>query len=131
MNFKLVDTVDAENPTIWDLEIRNGTYVRVSGIALVKQKIRHRLQFHLGEWFLDRSLGFPWMDKVLIKNPNIFAVRTAIQNVILNTTGVQSVESTDFIFDRVNREVSIQYNATGVDGDLISTDNQGPLVLGL
>ena len=131
MNFKLVEAIDAENPNVWDLSIKNGTFETVRGIQLVKQKIRHRLQFHLGEWFLDRSLGFPWIDRVLVKNPNINAVRSAIATVIQNTTGVQSVDLTDFSFDRAARQLSVQYSATGVDGDLISTDNEGPLVLGL
>jgi hypothetical protein len=58
---------------------------------LVAQTLATRLKFWQGEWWLDTALGVPYLEFVLIKNPDLATIKTIVTSVILETTGVSEL----------------------------------------
>jgi hypothetical protein len=92
----LVDIALDENN---DLRFVDNDLRFINGIYYVKQKIKIRLQWFLGEWYLNTDLGLPYLTEILTKNPNRLAVVNYIKRQIANTEGVKSVDSfnVDFV----------------------------------
>ena len=81
----------------------DGDIMLIDNAERVAQQIVISLRFWLGEWFLDTSLGVPYLEYVLVKNPNINHVRQVIAEAIMQVTGVSKVEWLDFDYEAVNR----------------------------
>lgn len=90
-----------------DLLFVNGDLVFVENIAYVRQKLKVRLQWFLGEWFLNTDLGLPYFTEILTKNPNRVAIIDYFKKVILDTEGVESLEDFSFEFDN-SKERSVK-----------------------
>jgi len=96
----------------------------VDGIDEVKQRLHTRLLRFLGEWYLDITLGVPYLQEILIKNPSQAAVVNNIKQTILKTKGVTGI--TDFVIklntdgsgNIVQRSVVIEFSATTDQGDV-------------
>lgn len=108
--------------TTGDLVITGGQLELVSDLAAISQSIRTRLRFFLGEWFADESIGVPWFQSILVKAPNLGAIRSTLRNEILATRGVASVTTFDFTFDGATRTLSVRFSAVADTGELITFD---------
>jgi hypothetical protein len=60
--------------------------------AAVAQAVETGLLLWLGEWFLDTTVGMPWIEGVLGKNSQATGDAT-IQNQIIGTQGVTAISS--------------------------------------
>ena len=87
----------------------DGDIMLIDNAERVAQQIVISLRFWLGEWFLDTSLGVPYLEYVLVKNPNINHVRQVIAEAIMQVTGVSRVDRLDFDYDAPNRALSVIY----------------------
>lgn len=74
-----------------DLVIENYGLARVSGIDQIAQRIKTRLQLFFSEWFLDRTIGVPWLTQILVKNPRESVVQGVLKRTILSTPGVNEL----------------------------------------
>lgn len=75
----------------------------------VAQAVQTGLKLFQGEWFLDTSAGVPWRQNILGKySSNAYDLILKAQ--ILNTTGVQTLDSYISTEDAQTREVTV--NAT-------------------
>lgn len=102
--WELVTKIDADNPVLGDL--------RVSGRALAKlptfgdavaQQVRVHLKTLLGEWFLDTTVGVPWLQSILRKGVSEASIRAILRRKILEVDGVSRVLSLDVSIDRTTR----------------------------
>ena len=109
-----------------DLVFENNELVLVDGLDLVEQLLRQRLQTFLGEWFLDTSLGLPYFQDILVKNPNANVVTSLLKDAILNTPGVIELVSFTPDFDSVNRSLNLSFSVRANDGEITITN----LILG-
>lgn len=82
----------------------------------IRQIILRNLETFEGEWFLDTSLGVPWLTEILSKQVSIAKVDSLILDVIVNSAGVLSVISYDSEFDKVTRSMSVTFTAQTVAG---------------
>lgn len=87
----------------------------ISGEELARQKIKARLQFFLGEWFLDVRLGVPYFRDILRKGADVDVVTAILRRVILETDGVAAVEQVS-VSSTVERELTVNYSATLENG---------------
>lgn len=71
----------------------------------VAQRLGVSLRRFLGEWFLEPTLGVPYFEQILVKNPDISAIRAAYLSVLNADPGVVSVTSLDLSF--VGRTLSV------------------------
>jgi hypothetical protein len=79
--------------------------------ARVAQQIKITLGFWLGEWFLDTSQGVPYLERILVKNPNMAHVRQTVLEKILSVDGVKAARIDSIFFDRQRRNAEIIYTA--------------------
>ncbi|MGA9606992.1 MAG: hypothetical protein WBR21_08220 [Rouxiella badensis] len=71
----------------------------------VAQAVKTRFLLWYGQWFLDTTVGTPWIQSVLGKQrPEIYNL--AIRQRILGTQGVNSIISFDSVADGSTRRVS-------------------------
>ncbi|MET3654099.1 hypothetical protein [Dyella japonica] len=81
----------------------------------VAQAVQTRLELFSGEWFLDTSAGLPWRTQVLGKyTQNIRDF--VIKQQIVNTQGVQSLDSYSSSVDPNTRRFSVSASITTIYG---------------
>lgn len=101
-----------------DLALVGGTYRLVAGVDHLRNKIRQRCRFFLGEWWLDPRQGIPYRRDVFVKNPNVTVVRSIFRRVLSTTPGVKVVRRFALTIESSTRKMKIDYEVTGTDGEL-------------
>lgn len=92
-----------------DLFFRNdGSLAIVTEAEAVGQHIRQRLKTFQGEWFLDRNVGVPWLDRIFAKQYDPVIAEAVTKDSILATDGVVSIESFSVSFSREIRRLNIK-----------------------
>ena len=92
-----------------DLVIKNNDLILIDNAERVAQQVLITLRFWLGEWFLDTRQGVPYLEYVLVKNPNMSHIRQILTEKIQSVEGVKSIVSLDFDFRRVTRELYVDF----------------------
>ena len=83
--------------------------------AAVGQSVKTRLLLWLGEWFLNTDDGTPFMQGILGKHSKNTADVT-IQDRVLNTTGVTSIENYASTVDGNSRAMDVQFDLNTIYG---------------
>jgi hypothetical protein len=109
------------DPVTGDLDLSTGDLQFVTGADAVAQHLLVRLRFYLGEWFLDTRVGIPYYSQILVKNPNLAAIRTTYRQAILSTPGVETLERMDLEFDAATRELALDFSAR-LAGETVARD---------
>jgi hypothetical protein len=112
------DIDNMKDPVVNDIAVVNYDFMLVDGIDQIRQKIKIRLQFFLGEWFLDTSIGVPFWNEVHLKNPNKVKVDAALKATILDTPGVNSLTAYDSTFDVASRTLTVNFTVDTIYGEL-------------
>lgn len=99
----------AMNIQTGDLVVQNGDLMIVSNGERVAQQVLITLREWLGEWFLKTSDGVPYLEYILVKNPNEAHVRQIITEAIENVDGVKKVTELEFVFNRILRTLTVSY----------------------
>jgi hypothetical protein len=95
-----------------DLSVDSNVFSFVSGIEYVAQCLKIRLQFFLGEWFLNTTLGVPYFQEILVKNPNRIAVNNYIKMTILKSPNIKEITQYNADFNvGQERKLKIQFSA--------------------
>ena len=102
----------AENTATGDLLLQNNDLMIIDNAERVAQQILITLRFWLGEWFLDTTQGVPYLEYILIKNPNENHIRQILSEAILSVEGVQAVDEMTLEFDAKNRRLYVEYSAS-------------------
>lgn len=99
----------AMNVQTGDLVVQNGDLMIVSNGERVAQQVLITLREWLGEWFLKTSDGVPYLEYILVKNPNEAHVRQILTEAIENVEGVKKVTELEFVFNRILRMLTVSY----------------------
>ena len=91
-----------------DLKFTNGELTLITGIEEIKQRISERLQLFKGEWFLDTSVGVPYFESILKKNPVREEVEAFIVQTIAGTPGVEEITQFEVTFG-ADRKTTINF----------------------
>lgn len=94
-----------------------------SNVAVTAIKLRNRLRFFLGEWFLDTRLGAPYRQYLFVKNPNLAVARQVIRKIIEGTPGVAELLSLDATLDAKARKLTWTFRARCLSGEVLSGTN--------
>lgn len=92
-----------------DLVIKNNDLILIDNAERVAQQVLITLRFWLGEWFLDTKQGVPYLEYVLVKNPNMNHIRQILAEKIQSVEGVNNIVSLDFDFRRITRELYVNF----------------------
>jgi hypothetical protein len=99
----------AMNVQTGDLVVQNGDLMIVSNGERVAQQVLITLREWLGEWFLKTSDGVPYLEYILVKNPNEAHVRQVLSEAIQSVEGVKGVTELEFAFNRILRTLTVSY----------------------
>lgn len=99
----------AMNVQTGDLVVRNGDLMIVNNRERVAQQVLITLREWRGEWFLKTADGVPYLEYILVKNPNIAHVRQVLTEAIEGVEGVKKCTELDLQFNRVLRTLSVSY----------------------
>lgn len=102
----------AENIATGDLLLQNNDLMIIDNAERVAQQILITLRFWLGEWFLDTTQGVPYLEYILVKNPNENHIRQILTEAILSVEGVEAVNDMELDFDVRSRKLAVTYTAT-------------------
>lgn len=95
-----------------DLIIENGKIRTVSNAAEVVQSVRTRLQFYLGEWFLNVEVGTPYHQAILVKPADVATIEAIIRERILATPGVDKLNGFSLSYSKRNLTITYSANTT-------------------
>lgn len=99
----------AMNVQTGDLVVRNGDLMIVNNGERVAQQVLITLREWFGEWFLKTSDGVPYLEYILVKNPNEAHVRQVLSETIQSVEGVKGVTELEFAFNRILRTLTVSY----------------------
>lgn len=99
----------AMNVQTGDLVVRNGDLMIVNNGERVAQQVLITLREWLGEWFLKTSDGVPYLEYILVKNPNEAHVRQVLSEAIQSVEGVKGVTELEFAFNHILRTLTVSY----------------------
>lgn len=87
--------------------------------SYLAQKLKIRLSFFLGEWYLNVLKGIPYFDQILIKNPDLNFVEDLIKTEITTTPGVDTLESFNLTYENSTKELLIEFSVSTLEGEII------------
>lgn len=113
--------LDKTSPNYKDLLIVNNDLVLTSdadpnGTNPILQNLIQRISFGLGEWFMDNTQGVPWIQQILVKNPDQGKIDAIFVRIILGTPGVIQLSSYSFNLNRVARVLKVQFSCVTTKG---------------
>jgi hypothetical protein len=107
-----------------DLDLSTNDMQIVTGDDAIVQHLKIRLQFFLGEWFLDEGVGIPYWTDFFIKDPNLTAIRSYYRQTIVTTPGIASLTSLELDLDGATRALSVDFAAKKDDGEELVFDER-------
>lgn len=102
----------ALNAKTHDLIIAEGDLIAIDNAERVAQQIKIQLLTWLGEWFLDITHGVPYLDYILVKNPNIELARSIFKEQIMKVDDVDDVTSLEIYYNATERTMIVEYEAS-------------------
>jgi len=94
------------------------------------QGIRQRLLTWQGEWFLNTKVGIPYIQRILVKNPNSRIVESLFRAAILKVPEIQTVPLVTLEVNRATRAATLTWTATLASGKTIRSEDYESFVLG-
>lgn len=95
-----------------DIVVHDSDVIFIDNAERVAQQIKIHLLTLLGEWFLDVTHGVPYLEYILVKNPNFELIRQILKEHILNVDDVSAVNSIVLDYDARQRRLSVEYEAS-------------------
>ena len=104
-----------------DLSFIDGDLQIVTGSNQTAQHLKIRLYTWLGEWFLDITIGTPYLEKILGQRSSAREQSNVIRRRVLSTNGVRSI--INLSFERSGRHLSISGTVRLDNGDTATITN--------
>lgn len=98
-----------------DILIKDGDFLLIDNAERVVQQIKVKLLTFLGEWFLDTTWGVPYLEYILVKQPNQELIKQILSEQILSVDDVKSLNALELDYQVkvrtliINYEVSTEY----------------------
>jgi hypothetical protein len=102
-----------------DLTFSDNGFALITESEEVAQNITTLLQFFLREYFLDTSLGVPYLEKVFTKPIDMGNIESALKTAILTADGVDQLTTFNTIIDRQTRKLVVTFEVTTIFGDTV------------
>lgn len=99
----------ALNSNSHDVVIAGGDVLVIDDKVRIAQQAKIRLLRWRGEWFLNTRDGLPYMEHILVKNPNLLHVRELLHDELRTIEGVKRVSKLMLSMDRQNRVLTVNF----------------------
>ena len=123
---EIIGTLDDSDPllsgslidaVVHDLVVIDGNVPIYTGLD---QRVDCMLRTVRGEWWLDPTIGVPYFEEILKKNPDMSVVRQAFASVILSVPGVQEITRLGIKFLKATRALRVDFEVKGTDAIPVS-----------
>lgn len=114
------------NKESWDIELSGQDMAFTSDSEAIQQHLEQRLKTFYQEWFLDRRVGVPYFQQVLVKSPDPIVLDSVFKAVIVNTPGVTELLSFALETNRSTRELRLSFKAAITNDETITFDEVLP-----
>jgi len=109
------------------IDLQGNTFLREDGsfrytkddIEYLAQKERAVLSLNLGEWFLDESLGIPYIPTTDSKREHISLLEAALRTKITSVIGIKKLVSFSTELDKATRNYRVTFVAETDSGELL------------
>lgn len=81
------------------------------------QRLTVKLRTFEGEFYLDSSVGIPYISDIFGKNRSLDSIKAIFQNAIVEEEEVLGLTSLDLSLDKANRTLSVTFNVRSASGD--------------
>ena len=108
MNINTNDLILTQN----DAKTNRYDLLLIDNAERVAQQILITLRFWYGEWFLDTSQGVPYLEYILVKNPNIAHIRQILREQITSVEGAITLDSLELDYNIRERSLFVEYAVT-------------------
>jgi hypothetical protein len=130
-----IDPTLVNEPGYADLLFVDGTLVLTQdadsrGSDPVTQQIIQKLNFFLGEWFLDLNDGTPWFQQILTRSATQDLIDSILQERILSAPGVAVLRQYASTVDRSARILSVSFTIQTQAGVVAAATVPLPLAIG-
>lgn len=105
-----------------DLVVKNGQLVLATDQDQIAQAVREALGTFFGEWFLDTTIGVPWLQQILVSNPNLDTIQALLLNAVFNVPGVANINQFEFGFTPGNRNLSVTIAIVTTNGQTLNLE---------
>ena len=92
-----------------DILIKDGDFLLIDNAERVAQQIKVKLLTFLGEWFLDTTWGVPYLEYILVKQPNQELIKQILSEQILSVDDVKSLNALELDYQVKVRTLIINY----------------------
>lgn len=108
--------LDPTSPSFGDILLQGGDVVMVDGKDAILQHILQRLKTFQEEWFLDITAGVPYLQQILVKNPDLNKVDALLVDEITGTPGVEDLLEFSSDVNGSLRQLTVSFKAKTTDG---------------
>lgn len=103
-----------------DISISAYDVVLTDETTEVVQRVKQALLLILGEWFLDRDLGVPYLDTVFGERNSFDAIQAMFVQVIKSVYGVKEVLELTLQLDNESRLLTVDFRVLDIYGNTSS-----------
>jgi hypothetical protein len=96
------------NKFIWR---KNGLRFTESYLEYMAQKVRCAISLFLGEWYLNKNIGIPYISTSINKIDHRPVLETALITTISNVKGIKSLLSFEPVFNESTRTLRVNFTA--------------------
>lgn len=107
-----------------DLDLVDGDFRMLTGGEAIASDLRARLQTWAGEYFLDTSLGVPWLSDVFGK-AGAARAEQVLRRAIEETPGVREILRFRLTVARTERTASLDFAVSTDFGEIVVASQEG------
>lgn len=113
----------------WALSSNGRLMIEEDPVVAAAISLKHKLQFFLGEWFLDTRQGVPYFQVVYVKNPDLELIRRLVRRIILSCPPISNVRTLNVFFISKERRAAFNFEATAEDGRTVTGGTDTPFIV--
>jgi hypothetical protein len=106
---------------------RNGMRFTNNYLEYMAQKVRSAISLFLGEWYLNRRKGIPYIPKTLEKIEQRPLLETALIVTISNVKGIKKLISFDPTYDGKERLFKVKFIAECENEQILEMNEEIPI----
>ncbi len=88
-------------------------------LEYLAQKVRSVISIFLGEWFLDRTLGIPYIPETDMKTGHRALLETSLRQKIVAVKGIKKLTAFNSVFQTRERLLLIDFIAETDKGEIL------------
>jgi hypothetical protein len=112
------------NKFIWN---KKGLCYTGSYLDYMAQKVRCAISLFLGEWYLNKNIGIPYIPSTMEKINHRPVLETALIVTISNIKGIKRLVSFDPDYNSRERLLKISFTAECENGEILNMSEDIPL----